>query len=99
MRNQNHDMAAASRRHAWCCHSSGELVQPVCRQIKVWDDAPEFIDTRLASAESVGTTGRAMPDNVLLFRPRGEMLMREVYLLLMMEMAGMTFGRGWRGYY
>jgi hypothetical protein len=40
-----------------------------------------------------------MGDNVIPFRTSDETLLREVYLLLMMELMGMTFGRGWRGYY
>jgi hypothetical protein len=45
------------------------------------------------------TPGRAATDNVFAFRTAEAQGLRELYLLMMAEMAGMTFGRGWRGYY
>jgi hypothetical protein len=47
----------------------------------------------------MGATGRTPTDNVFAFRATEAQGLRELYLLMMAEMAGMTFGRGWRGYY
>jgi hypothetical protein len=47
----------------------------------------------------MGATGRSATDNVFDFRTPEAQGLRELYLLMMAEMAGMTFGRSWRGYY
>ena len=60
---------------------------------------PKHLYADTAAAESrPGTPGR-MGDNVIPFRSIEDMILRELYLLMMMEFMGMTFGRSWRGYY
>jgi hypothetical protein len=92
-------MAGSSSRHSWRCHSSRESPDPVRRQIEVSNYFTEFVAGSLTSTETMRATGRTATNNVFAFRTTEAQLLRELYLLMMAEMAGMTFGRGWRGYY